>query len=527
MELSISNIAWPVELDPQVASLLSSLGINKIDIAPSKYFDLTKTYDDETVQSVKTFWSDYGISIYGMQSLLYQCEANLFGSEKDRLTLIDRLTGVFSIGMNLGVTRYTFGCPVNRKKGNLADDEANDIARTFFKEIGDLVKGFGGVLCLEPVPEDYGCDFLTTTQQCVDFVRELSHPNVKVQLDTGALATNGEEFPKDLFLFPELLGHIHASEPKLAPLGSNNSGLYSYSREISDFPKSPVVTIEMLTTDGKSLQSIKSSVDIAQNYFRGKHVPNYKNYTFTDIKKSYCVVIPVINEGNRLHEQLLRMQKLDIHNIADIIIVDGGSTDGSVEESLLVEYQVNTLLVKSDNGGLSAQLRCAYDFALRRNYDGVITIDGNNKDDPSVIPEFIAELEAGTDFVQASRFIADGVGVNTPKVRDLAIRYIHAPMLSFASGFKWTDTTQGFRAYSSTLLKDSELAIFREEFDSYELLAYLSYRAPMLDFVCKEVATGRVYPDGIVPTKISAFSGNIKLMVVLLKTCLGYYNTKT
>lgn len=64
--------------------------------------------------------------------------------------------------------------------------------------------------------------------------------------------------------------------------------------------------------------------------------------------------------------------------------------------------------------------------------------------------------------MQASRFIQGGTAENTPKIRDFAIRYIHAPMLSLFSGFKWTDTTQGFRAYSRKVLLDPKVAPFRD-----------------------------------------------------------------
>lgn len=167
------------------------------------------------------------------------------------------------------------------------------------------------------------------------------------------------------------------------------------------------------------------------------------------------------------------MDQNKISNIADIVIIDGGSTDGSLVIDEIKQLNVSGLLVKTGSGKLSAQLRCAYAFALEQGYKGVVTIDGNDKDDPEVIPEFITALRNGVDFVQGSRFIRGGVAENTPKSRDLAIRLIHAPCLSLASGFKWTDTTQGFRAYSRELLLDSELAIFRDIFSTYELLAYL------------------------------------------------------
>ena len=239
----------------------------------------------------------------------------------------------------------------------------------------------------------------------------------------------------------------------------------------------------------------------------------------------WCVVIPVISEGERIGQLLDRMQALEIANLADILIVDGGSTDGSLNTDVLQTQGVRGLLVKTGPGKLSAQLRCAYAFALDQGYTGIITIDGNNKDDPEDIPCFIEALQSGVDFVQASRYLPGGVGENTPRLREFAIRWLHAPLLSLFSGFHWTDTTQGFRAYRRRLLLDPKVAPFRDIFLTYELLAYLSYRAPKLGYRCIELPTTRRYPaTGEVPTKISSFKGNLAVLKILIRTCFGAYN---
>ncbi len=220
------------------------------------------------------------------------------------------------------------------------------------------------------------------------------------------------------------------------------------------------------------------------------------------------------------------MAALQIHNIADIVIVDGGSTDNSLDLESLQNYEVKGLLVKTGPGKLSAQLRCVYAFALDQGYEGIITIDGNDKDDPEAIPRFIEALKQGVDFVQGSRFIAGGVAENTPMSRHFAIRYIHAPMLSLFSGFKWTDTTQGFRAYSRRMLLDPSVAPFRDVFMTYELLAYLSYRVPKVGYRCLELPTIRRYPKGEIPTKISSVKGNLSVLAVLVRACMNYYSPK-
>lgn len=253
-------------------------------------------------------------------------------------------------------------------------------------------------------------------------------------------------------------------------------------------------------------------------------VPAFATPLWLGRRHPWCVIIPVINEGARITRLLQRMAALEIAAHADIIIADGGSNDASLDLEALQRLGVRGLLVKTAPGKLSAQLRCAYAFALDQGYAGLITIDGNDKDDPAAIARFIEALRDGVDFVQASRFIAGGKAENTPRSRDFAIRFIHAPLLSRFSGFQWTDTTQGFRAYSRQLLLDPAVAPFREVFMTYELLAYLSYRAPRLGYRCIELPSERRYPKGEVPTKISSIRGNLALVQVLLKACLGRYN---
>lgn len=256
-------------------------------------------------------------------------------------------------------------------------------------------------------------------------------------------------------------------------------------------------------------------------------VPDYEVHTFRPAQRGHAVVVPVLNEGERIRAQLRTMRELSIDEAADIVLVDGGSTDGALQPDFLREMHVRALLVKTGPGKLSAQLRCAYAWCLEQNYRGIISIDGNNKDNPSAIPAMIRELESGVAFVQGSRFLAGGRAVNTPLLRLLAIRLIHAPLLSLASGFWWTDTTNGFRGYRRELLLDERIRPFRNVFETYELLSYLTVRAPQLGYVCKEIPVERRYPArGKVPTKIKGWKGNAALLRVLLQTVLGRFHPK-
>lgn len=210
---------------------------------------------------------------------------------------------------------------------------------------------------------------------------------------------------------------------------------------------------------------------------------------------------------------------------ADILLLDGGSTDGSLEFDFLQEQGVRALLRKQGPGRLSAQLRMGYAFAMLQGYQGTVTIDGNNKDGPEAIREFSRALDDGVDLVQGSRFLPGGQAINTPLTRWLAIRLVHAPWISLVSGFRYTDTTNDFRAYSRRFLLDPRVQPFRDVFSTYELLAYMSIRGPKLGYRVKEIPVTRRYPaKGKTPTKIHPIVGNLSLLGILLKASLGHFD---
>ena len=243
-------------------------------------------------------------------------------------------------------------------------------------------------------------------------------------------------------------------------------------------------------------------------------------------EKNFVICIFVINEGEKVRKQLRAMSAYA--DQVDIVIADGGSTDGSLDEALMKEVGAKALLVKRGSGKLSAQMRMAFDYALSEGYEGVIVIDGNGKDGLDGIPRMVTELENGRDHVQGSRFIAGGIHENTPLTRLLAVRLLHAPLVSVASGRWQTDTTNGFRAYSRSLLEDPRIATFRACFDRYQLHYHLAIESARLGFSCSEVPVSRKYPaTGKTPTKINGFRGLQAVLRQLFAVCLGYYRKRS
>lgn len=254
-------------------------------------------------------------------------------------------------------------------------------------------------------------------------------------------------------------------------------------------------------------------------------LPQFEELVLQGKRYESALVIPVLNEGERIRHQLGSLLKCD-HEV-DIVIADGGSTDNAVDEEFLKSMGVRARLTKTGPGRLSAQLRMAYAWVLKEGYTSIVTVDGNNKDGMEAIELFLDKLSMGFDYVQGSRYHAEGSHQNTPLERTIANRMIHAPLLSLASGTKLTDTTNGYRAYSAKYLLDPRVKPFRTEFANYELLFYLSVRAGQLGLKVIEVPVTRRYPKvGRVPTKINGFLGKFEILRQTLAAAIGMYGTK-
>ena len=260
-----------------------------------------------------------------------------------------------------------------------------------------------------------------------------------------------------------------------------------------------------------------------------KEESKYKTMEVLKKQNQYSLCIPVYNEGNRILKELEKAQKAKVNEIADIILLDGGSTDGSISIENLKKFNVNTLITMKEKGiyKQSEALKAGFEFSIKRKYKGVITIDGNNKDGIEDVKKFIEKLQEGYDYIQGSRFLKGGKSENTPIIRYLAIKYIHAPLIRLTSHKKYTDTTNLFRGYSIKYLTDGRVQIFREIFRSYELSVYLSTRADKINLKTCEIPVKRCYPSRKkYSTKVGKIKGNFLLIKSLLENLIGKYNPK-
>lgn len=269
MRLAISNIAWDVSEDEAMVTLLRRHAVDAIDIAPGKYFPDPEAADERKIRQVRQWWADQGIEITGMQALLFGTTGlNLFGAPQSQDAMLKRLDAVCRIGSGLGAPRLVFGSPKNRDRSALSDQQTEAVALEFFRRLGDIAKSHGVQICLEPNPGSYGCNFMTHSAETAAMVEQLAHPAICMQLDTGAIAMNGENPESVITQFSHLIGHIHASEPNLAPVGDGNADHSGVASTLHRILPEHVVSIEMMAaTKEPHLHAIERAVTAAVRYY--------------------------------------------------------------------------------------------------------------------------------------------------------------------------------------------------------------------------------------------------------------------
>jgi glycosyltransferase involved in cell wall biosynthesis len=118
------------------------------------------------------------------------------------------------------------------------------------------------------------------------------------------------------------------------------------------------------------------------------------------MKPEVSVVIPVFNEAENvedLHEQLTAVLA-GLARPYEIVIVDDGSSDGTLERLLALEARDPRLrvLCLRRNFGQTAAFSAGFDHSRG---DVVVTSDGDLQNDPADIPRLLAKLDEGFDLV--------------------------------------------------------------------------------------------------------------------------------
>jgi dolichol-phosphate mannosyltransferase len=205
---------------------------------------------------------------------------------------------------------------------------------------------------------------------------------------------------------------------------------------------------------------------------------------------SVVMIVPVLDEAGKIGEVVRRAPRALVD---EVVVVDDGSTDGSRDEAAAAGA---TVIELGHTQGVGVALRTGFERALASGADAAVVAAGNNKDAPEEIPALLDPIaDDRADLVQGSRFLSAGANLgDMPRYRRVAVR-LHSQLFSRLAGCRVTDSTNGFRAIRTSVLRDPNLELERSWLDAYELEPYLLLRAIKLGYRFVEAPVTKVYPD--------------------------------
>ena len=233
---------------------MQELGVRGVELAPTAVWPSPLDVTDVEVRAYRAAWNERGVQVVALQSLLYgRPELTIFESAARRVETLCYLRGIMRLGSLLGARPLVFGSPRNRRRSGVSAGRAEAVAVRFFREAASAAAELGVVLCIEPNPPAYECDFVTTADEAIELAAMVDSPGFGVHLDTGAAALGGEDIGAVLARCPTPPAHFHASEPFLAPLGEGGVDHARVAAELRSRGYPNWVSLEMRRPPGSDI----------------------------------------------------------------------------------------------------------------------------------------------------------------------------------------------------------------------------------------------------------------------------------
>ena len=198
---------------------------------------------------------------------------------------------------------------------------------------------------------------------------------------------------------------------------------------------------------------------------------------------SVTVVVPALNEARNLPHVFERLPNVD-----ELILVDGGSTDDTIEVARRLRPDIR--VVRQNRRGKGNALACGFAAA---SGDIIVMIDADGSTDPREIPLFIESLLGGADFVKGSRFLEGGGSADITRHRSVGNRALNA-LVNTLFGTRYTDLCYGYNAFWAHCLPVFDLNVGGESVtgerlwgDGFEIETLLNLRVARAKLTVTEV----------------------------------------
>jgi glycosyltransferase involved in cell wall biosynthesis len=148
-------------------------------------------------------------------------------------------------------------------------------------------------------------------------------------------------------------------------------------------------------------------------------------------------VIPALNEAKNLELVLPALPD----SLFEVVLVDGASTDGTIEVAKRLRPDVRA--IRQSRTGKGNALACG--FAACRG-DIIVMLDADGSADPGEIARFVHVLLNGADFAKGSRFIKGGGSADLTRFRRLGNRFLML-LVNALCGTSYSDLCYGYNAF--------------------------------------------------------------------------------
>ena len=211
--------------------------------------------------------------------------------------------------------------------------------------------------------------------------------------------------------------------------------------------------------------------------------------------RTVCV-IPALDEQGKIGRLLERFPP---GAVEQVVVVDDGSSDRTAEEARAGGAHV---ISHETRRGVGAAIRTGIDYALEQGFDAVVVMGGDDQDDPAEIALLLAPLGRGeADLVQGSRRLEGRRTIDMPLFRRVTTK-TYSVVFRLLTGFPSTDATNGFRAFSTALVRDERIRLHQDWLDTYELEPYLLFQAIRHGWRVREAQVTKSYHRDLGYTKM-------------------------
>ena len=159
------------------------------------------------------------------------------------------------------------------------------------------------------------------------------------------------------------------------------------------------------------------------------------------------LVLPCFNEAANLTEVFGKIPS----NVNEVLFVDGGSVDGSVERALELRPDIRVLTQHAPGKGLALVIGL-----LAATSDIVVMADTDCSTDLSEMNGFVNSLVAGSDYVKGTRHVSPGGSDDFTIVRRIGNLGL-VKLVNFLYRVKLTDVTYGYGAFWTDTLEHLRL----------------------------------------------------------------------